>query len=202
MGRVAAAGQLPRQGDGEALAEEAEAHVQQDEQADNERVAADAPGFHLVHQLDIVVIAERGRMECKAAQQKVDHAGQNGNANEVRQEAVGGADGILAQEADWQIALQQIAEVDEQIEDETPGDQRVENAGAAAAFPQVAEGQPSAGRLRQPTNKLVAGWEFTRAPPDDQVELPEAEVAQIEGDGNRGQEEQFFGKGQHRVGVR
>ena len=202
LGRVAEVGQLPRQSDGEAPAEEAEAHVQQDEQADNERVTADAPGLHLFHQFYIVVIAEGGRMDHKAAQQKVDHAGQNGNGNDVRQEAVHGADRIFAQKADREIALQQIAEVDEQIEDESPGDQRVEDTGAAAALPQVAEGQPSAGRVRQSTNKLTTAWEFPCAPTNDQVELPETEVAQVEGDDNRGQKEKFFGKGQHSVRVR
>ena len=136
-------------------------------------------------------------MEDKAAQEKVDHARQYGNGHNVCHKAVGGADGAVAQKADREIALQQVDAVDEQIEDESPCDQRVKNAGAASDFPQVAEGQPSAGRAPQPFDKLSAGWERPRAPPDHKIDPSELNVAQIEGEGNRGHKEQFLGKGQH-----
>ena len=180
-------GRLPRQRDRKALAQQAEPHVQQDEQADNQRVASNAPALHPLHQHDIVVIAQRRHAYHKTAQQKIDHPGQYANRHDVRHKSVPGPYQTFAQKADRQIALQQVAEVHQQIEDEPPRNQRVEDTGPTAALPQIAESKPSAGRIRQPTRKLTPAWQIPFPPPDHLIDPSELNEAHIDRDGHRRQ---------------
>ena len=117
---------FPRQGEG--FAQKAEADVEQDKKANDHRVTTYTALLDTIHQLDVAAILERRCIHDKTPDQEIDHADQDGDAEDIGQEAIDVTDRALAQERDGEISLQDIAEVDQEIESKTPGDHGVKDA--------------------------------------------------------------------------
>ena len=188
---------LPGQRNSKALAQQPEPHVQQNEEPHQQRVPPNAPALHLLHQHYIFVIVQLLRARHKTPHQKIDHANQYPDRHHIRGKTVSRADGALAQKADREVALHQIAQVHQQIKDEAPGNQRMKEAGPGAAFPHVAERKPPARGLRQPARNLTRSRQLPRPPPHHVIDAPELDGAQVDRHRNRGQKDQLLRKSQH-----
>ena len=95
----------------------------QDEQADDERVHADAALAHALHQLDVVADLQRRILGGEAAQQEVHDADEDGDGEKVGRQPEDLADDVVVQEGKaGDQPFQQIDDVDQAVKDEAEGD--------------------------------------------------------------------------------
>ncbi len=160
----------------------------QNEQADDERVDADAALAHALHELDVGARLQRRVLGGEAAQQEVDHADEHGDGEQIGRQPEELADDVVVQEGEaGDQPFQQVDDVDQAVEDEAEGHAVVEEGGDLA----VANDAPLAEQGQQaghgPSRQIIER-QRPRAAIDDQGHLLEGVVHGRQA--NRGQQQE------------
>ena len=192
-------------GQQKALAGEAKAHVQEDEHADDEAVAADGAGADLLVQERLGVLLEPGVARQEAARQENHHAEQDQDRQHVGDEPV-----EPAQQAEVepggpgarQVAVQQVEEVDQQVDDEAVEDEAVKEAHQRTVAKDGGLREAAGHRRGKAARQRVeAGKVVPLAAPHRQHHAAKAGVGEGEGHASQDQEQEFLGDAEHALSL-
>ena len=102
----------------EAVAEQAEADMEEDKKRHDQRVTADGAILDALDELDILAVGQRLVLHQETAHDEIDDANQHAHRRQVGQEAIKIAQDVVPQEGDGEQGLQDVAEIDQEVEDE------------------------------------------------------------------------------------
>ena len=179
-------------GHSETLTQQAKTNVEENKEADDQRVAPDCAFLHLVDQFNIFPILEIFAVENKAAHQKVDHAHQHAGSGKVGGKAVEVANGIFTQEGDGKETLYHIAKVDKEVKDKAPGDQGMEEISGVTDFPDRAKGGPLFERRHNTRLSISQRRHFALAASNHQIDIFEANPRIGQRPDHQGHKHHFF----------
>jgi len=181
----------------ERLPDEARADVDQDEQADDQRIAPDA-GQGARVQRDVLADGQRGRARHEAPDQEVNHADQDQDAQHVAGHPVQIADRAVPQEVQLEQPFERIADVDQHVVQKAPHDEAVHQAGGRPRPEDGALGDQHVQGAPDPPRQLVEG-QRSLAAPDDGESLAEKVLGEAQAGDDRQDKEYFLNSRQHRV---